>query len=218
MQRIAHRGAKREFPENTIPAFLRAFERGADAVELDVHATADGKIVVHHDPAIGSRPIADATWSELREVEIARGIGIPRLEDVLAITPEHGTVYVEIKGEAIERHVANVIAGTRARCAVHSFDHDAIMTMRDIAPDLPRGVLFDREVPDLEALVRRTGARDVWPQWTLVDEALVRRVHALGARVIAWTVNDRAAAASLAAMGLDGLCGDDVRVFDDLDR
>lgn len=218
MQRIAHRGAKREFPENTVPAFERAFERGADAIELDVHATRDGVIVVHHDAAIGSRPIADATWSELREVEIARGIGIPRLEDVLAITPEHGTVYVEIKGEAIERHLANVIAGTRARCAVHSFDHDAIMTMRDIAPDLPRGVLFDREVPDLEALVRRTGARDVWPQWTLVDEALVRRVHALGARVIAWTVNDRATAASLAAMGPDGLCGDDVRVFDDLDR
>src|SRR5439155_7107203 len=53
VQRIAHRGAKREFPENTLPAFQRAFERGADAIELDVHATRDGVVVVHHDAELG---------------------------------------------------------------------------------------------------------------------------------------------------------------------
>jgi glycerophosphoryl diester phosphodiesterase len=59
IERIAHRGAKRELPENTIPAFALAFERGADAIELDVHATADGIVIVNHDPVVrvGSRTV-----------------------------------------------------------------------------------------------------------------------------------------------------------------
>jgi glycerophosphoryl diester phosphodiesterase len=60
------------------------------------------------------------------------------------------------------------------------------------------------------------GARDVWPEWNSIDEQLVARVHAAGGRVIAWTVNDREAAVRLAALGVDGVCTDDVRLLDDL--
>ncbi len=221
MQRIAHRGAKREFPENTIPAFQRAFERGADAVELDVHSTGDGIVIVHHDPEVRidgmtTAAIAGARWDDLRSVDLGGGASIPTLEQVIAITPPHATIYVEIKGAGIERLVAQVLASARVSCAVHSFDHAAIVTMRALAPELPRGVLFDGSTPDLEALVGRTGARDVWPHWKLIDRELVTRTHALGARVIAWTVNDRRSAASLAALRVDGLCGDDVREFEEL--
>jgi glycerophosphoryl diester phosphodiesterase len=215
---IGHRGAKRELPENTLPAFQRAFERGADAVELDVHATADGVVVVHHDPSAHSADgrlvvIADSTWDTVQTVEFAGGIGIPRLSQVLASTPADATVYVEIKGVGIEALVAATIRESRARCAVHSFDHSAIERMRALAPEIPRGVLFEDRVPDIAALMDRTGARDVWPHWPLVDQALVDVVHGSNGRVICWTVNDRAAAAKLAALGADGLCGDDVRVF-----
>jgi glycerophosphoryl diester phosphodiesterase len=221
VERIGHRGAKRELPENTLPAFQRAFERGADAIELDVHATADGVVVVHHDPtahtpAGGLIALNEASWATVRTVEFAHGVGIPRLADVLAAAPAGATVYVEIKGLGIEELVARTITESLTRCAVHSFNHDAIARMREIAPDIPRGVLFEERVPDLEALVDRTGARDVWPHWPLVDAALVDTVHDLGGRVICWTVNDRGAARKLAAMGVDGLCGDDVRLFDDV--
>lgn len=216
MQRIAHRGAKREFLENTVDAFRRAFDRGAEAIELDVHATRDGVVVVHHDPVAGGHEIAGASWADLQSLDAGQGARIPRLIDVLAIVPEHAMVYVELKGAGVEELVAGILTATPVRSAVHSFDHEAIVRMRELAPALPRGVLFEREVPDLAALVRRTGARDVWPQWRLIDERLVRDVHALGARVLAWTVNERRAAASLAAMGVDGLCGDDVRLFADL--
>ena len=223
VERVGHRGAKRELPENTLPAFERAFERGADAIELDVHATADGVVVVHHDPSAHSADgelvvIAESAWERVQRVEFAGGIRIPRLAEALAAAPAGATVYVEIKGLNIEAMVAATIRESRARCAVHSFNHEAIARMRQIAPEIPRGVLFEDRVPDVPALMARTGARDVWPHWSLVDEALVQLVHARGGRVICWTVNDRAAAAKLAELGVDGLCGDDVRLFDDIAR
>ena len=223
MERIAHRGAKREVPENSIPAFRRAFERGADAIELDVHATRDGVVVVHHDPSLrpgpgqAKRAIAALTWDELRRIELAPDVGVPRLEDVLAMTPPAKTVYVEIKGEQIESAVLAAIAGSRVPCAVHSFDHAAIATCRDIAPDVPRGLLFEHSTVDaMIAALATAGARDLWPRWDGIDAALVRRAHDVGARLIAWTVNDLAAARALAKMGVDGLCTDDVRLLDAL--
>lgn len=219
MERIAHRGAKRELPENTIPAFQRAFDRGADAIELDVHATRDGVVVVHHDPDLSSkRAIAGMTWDELGDVEISPRIGVPRLADVLAMTPAGKSVYVEIKGERIEAAVATVIRESSARCAVHSFDHDAIVRLRAIAPEIPRGILFDkRATADVTRhQIEATGARDLWPRRNLIDAALVALAHEAGARVIAWTVNSTAEAQALLALGVDGVCTDDVRLLDDL--
>ena len=218
-ERIGHRGARREFPENTLAAFRRAFERGADAVELDVHATADGVVVVHHDPSLHGLEgalieIAASEWNQVRGVEFAPGIGIPTLAEVLEATPADATVYVEIKGAGIEQLVADVIGKSRARCAVHSFDHDAIARLRDIAPGIPRGILYENIDYDIPAEMRRTGARDVWPNWKLIEAPLVAAVHAAGGRVIAWTVNETAIGERHVSLGVDGLCGDDVRLFD----
>jgi glycerophosphoryl diester phosphodiesterase len=219
VERIAHRGAKREFSENTIPAFARAFELGADAIELDVHATADGVVIVHHDPDIrlGRKKVqlADAEFDRLHQAGVAERGGIPRLQSVLAIVPSGRTVYIEIKGAGIEARVSECIrqGPESVRCAVHSFDHGAIEVMRDIAPEIPRGILFERDTTDVLDAMARTGARDVWPHWKLIDAALVDAIHAAGGRVLVWTVNDADVAARLIAVGVDGLCGDDVRVF-----
>src|SRR5512133_309195 len=170
VERIGHRGAPREFPENTLPAFQRAFERGATAVELDVHATADGAVVVHHDPALSrsvkghpGQPIAGLTLKELQTVELAQGIRIPTLEQVFAIVPKGCRVYVEIKGSGIEAMVARVVSAVKRDCAVHSFDHAAVARMRELAPDIPRGILFDERAFDVIRAMHETGARDVWP-------------------------------------------------------
>ena len=218
MELIGHRGAPREFCENTIPAFRRAFERGADAVELDVHATSDDEVVVHHDPTIGrdatsyaGAAIAELALAQLRAVRLEGGLGIPTLAEVLEIVPPGKRVYVEIKGAGIEELVAGVIRGGRVDCAVHSFDHDAIVRMRRIAPEIPRGILYDRRGVDVEAAMVRTGARDVWPQWKLIDRETVELVHSAGGRVCAWTVNGR-----VAELGIDAVCTDDVRVIREL--
>jgi glycerophosphoryl diester phosphodiesterase len=90
--------------------------------------------------------------------------------------------------------------------------------MRQIAPAIPRGILIDRASADSDVLAEmtRVSARDVWPQWTLINRGLVERVHGEGGRVIAWTVNDITTAATLAKMGVDGICTDDVRMLDAL--
>jgi glycerophosphoryl diester phosphodiesterase len=217
VERIAHRGAKRELAENTLPAFRRAMERGAHALELDVHATTDGVVVVHHDPDLaaggprGERAIARLDWPDLA----AANPEIPRLSDVLEAVPERVSLYIELKGAGVEAPAADLIRGS-TRCAVHSFDHAAVRRVRELAPDLPRGILFDTYPADVEASMRYAGARDVWPEWRLVDERLVAAVHDAGGRVLAWTVNDRDAAARLIRLGVDGICSDDVRLLDDL--
>lgn len=215
---VGHRGAPRKRTENTLAAFELALEQGADAIELDVHATADRVVVVHHDADVGvqgvsPRPIASMRWDELQRVELARGEHVPALRDVLALAAGRARVYVEIKGASIERAVVDVIRESSADCAVHSFDHAAIATMRSLAPDLPRGLLLDDGDPqarDVGALVAKYGARDLWPHRGLVDERLVNDAHRANARVVVWTVNDARLARRLASMGVDALCTDDL--------
>jgi glycerophosphoryl diester phosphodiesterase len=220
--RIGHRGAPREYPENTLPSFARALELGADGIELDVHATRDGVVVVHHDPVpmattpdgrLAGRPIADLTHEQLRTFSVAPGVKIPTLADVLALVGAGAFVYVELKGSGIERLVIDVIRGGGARCAIHSFDHAAVARVRTVAPEIRRGLLFSRRPPDAAASLEAAGALDAWPEWPLVDDAFVASVRRVGGSVIAWTVNDAAAARHLASMGVDGLCTDDVRLI-----
>jgi glycerophosphoryl diester phosphodiesterase len=223
VERIGHRGAKREFPENTVQAFARAFERGANAVELDVHTTRDGVVVVHHDPTIGGmamgrpkRSIAELDWCDVEAVDLGNGSGIPTLSAVLAVVPPEATTYVELKGQGVEEAVANVLLDSPKRCAVHSFDHAAVARMEKLLPDVPRGILLEDRSQDVAAAMRVAAARDVWPDWKLIDRALVDLVHGAGGRVIAWTVNSRSVAEELAALGVDGICTDDVRILNGL--
>ncbi|MEO7084217.1 MAG: glycerophosphodiester phosphodiesterase [Gemmatimonadaceae bacterium] len=224
VEHVAHRGAKREFPENTLPAFQRAFQLGANGIELDVHVTSDGVVVVHHDSTLGPAarelsgvPIVDIPWRDLNRVRFDSDVAIPSLQAVLAATPVGVTVYAEIKGSGIEELVAADIAASDTRCAVHSFDHDAIARFAEIMPRTRRGILFDRlDGADVPAEMRRTGALDVWLDHRLIDRRLLDAVHGAAGRVIAWTVNDRATAERLARLGVDALCGDDVRLFDAL--
>jgi len=222
VERIGHRGAPRDILENTLPSFERAFTLGAEAVELDVHLTVDGTPVVHHDPEVPiqtrprrvTRPIASMTWKELSPVEISPGLTIPTLEQVLALARDRGMVYVELKGKAVEERALAVIRASGARCAVHSFDHLAVKHAARLAPDIPRGVLFDEYPRDVVGTMREASARDVWPQWQMIDGRLVESVHNEGGRVIAWTVNSTRDAQRLVRLGVDGLCGDDVRLLE----
>ena len=217
LERVAHRGSPKERTENTLPGFLLAVEHGADAVELDAHVTSDGIVVVHHDDAATGRVIRETGWRELSAVRLERDATIPRLDDVLRALGDRATVYVELKGQRIEDAVIEVVRKHGRRFALHSFDHDAIARVAAKAPDIPRGILLDKDTRNatvsLREAVKRVRPRDVWPHWSLVNEQFVRAAHELGTRVIAWTVNTSGTAATLASIGVDGLCTDDVRIL-----
>ncbi|MGQ0712922.1 MAG: glycerophosphodiester phosphodiesterase [Gemmatimonadaceae bacterium] len=215
---IGHRGAPRERPENTLASFLRALDLGADAVELDVHATRDGVVVVHHDPvprattsepSLQGRPIAHLTRAELASFRV-EGEPISTLEEVLGAIGSRCRVYVEMKGRGIERHVVETIARTTGvpNVPVHAFDHRMVARARAINAELAGGILVVSYLllPDLA--LEKAQARDYWQEWSMIDEELVKQVHAAGGRVIAWTVNDADAARRLADWGVDGICTD----------
>jgi glycerophosphoryl diester phosphodiesterase len=218
---IAHRGASAERPENTMSAFLRALDRGAEAIELDVHATADGVVVVHHDPTVRQAPtrnapvrdIASSAFEAIARLDVGDGERIPALASVLDAIGDRADVYVELKAGAIEAPVIEVIRASRAagRCAMHSFDHRMIRRARAVAPDIPGGVLLSSSrLVDPAALLASADARDLWMEWRWIDAELVRAVQGAGGRVIAWTAPDRRAFAELATLGVDGICANDV--------
>lgn len=220
VERVAHRGVPSERRENTLDGFLLALDYGADAIELDVHRTRDGEVVVHHDPEVQGLEIARSKWSELRGLDLGGGAAMPRLADVLDAMGDRATIYVELKGRAIEEVVLQVCAEHGHRYALHSFDHDAMARVTRMAPDVARGILIDRNTRDPNALmsaaVDRIRPRDVWPHHSLVDEALMQHALALDVRVIVWTVNAVPEARRLVTLGVDGICTDAVQMLADL--
>ena len=209
--RIAHRGMPRRARENTLPAFEAALAEDADGIELDVHATADGVVVVHHDPHVRGGPdIASSAWSDVRRAASAAGIEIPTLADVCELVGDRVELFVEIKGAGIERSVRSVLVGHRGRSAIHSFDGPTISRLSRLDPHLRLGLLFDQRVPDVAAVLAAHGALDAWPHHSLVDAPLVESVHEAGGRVIAWTANARRDIDRLTTLGVDGICTDDV--------
>ena len=208
---LAHRGASGYSMENSLEAFRDAIRRGADGVELDVHATRDGGLVVHHDPAIpGLGAIAAANSIALRSVRLSNGEPAPTLAEALAAIGDAET-WIEVKAlpEQADETLLRTIDAAPApgRCAVHSFDHRIVARLGQRRPGLRRGVLSSTYPRDPAALMHSAGATALWQDWRSIDAELVDAVHRKEGEVIAWTVNDADAARRLAALGVDALCG-----------
>jgi len=185
-------------------------------VELDVHATSDGVVVVHHDPVLyaggvpGSdpTPISGTPFDRLKDHRLTAGVSIPTLAQTLDVIGTRAVVFVEIKARAIEPHVVRCIRESRSDCAIHSFDHRIVTNVKKIFPAIRCGVLQVARHLDPVASLRATGAEDLWQNVEYIDEDMVGQAHAIGARVIAWTANDIAQWSFLRAIGVDGICTD----------
>ena len=200
----------REAPENTLPSFALALDAGADGIELDVHATSDNVVVVHHDPTIrGGEHIAELSYAAL----LRRADYVPTLLQVCDLVQTRAELFVEIKGEGIERLVTAALSARGNNVAIHSFDHELIHRLSAAGTTFRVGILLEKDTADVRRLMLRTGARDVWPHFPTVTKSLVDVVHAAGGRVIPWTVNDATDAERLVRLGVDGICTDDVRLL-----
>ena len=208
---IAHRGASGYEYENSRAAFRRAVMLDADGVELDVHATRDGALVVHHDADVpGLGPIGQLSLEEARTVPLRNGEVLPLLGEILDLVGERD-VWIEVK-TLPEAHDAQLFAAmdrgpAPGRYAVHSFDHRVVRRLGEARPALRRGILLSAYLDDPVAAMQAVGATTLWQEWQQVDQDLVNRVHAAGAALIAWTVNEIGDLERLARLGVDGLCG-----------
>jgi glycerophosphoryl diester phosphodiesterase len=221
---IAHRGTPRVHPENSLPGFRYALDEGADGIELDVHLTADGVAVVHHDPVVrrGGTPgaghavcIREVPARELAGYPLAPGVPIPTLAEVLALVGDRAVVYVEVKAPEALDATLQCIEASETSCAVHGFDHRVALRTAHRADErpeahartrVPTGILSASYLIEPVAALRAARARDYWQEWGMIDDDLVDRIHKASGRVIAWTVDEEDDARRLAAMGVDGIC------------
>lgn len=208
---IAHRGASGYELENSLAAFRAAAPRGADGVELDVHSSADGEILVHHDERLADgRHISRMTAAALASVRLSNGEALPTLAQVLSAIGGRLSVFVELKtlsASADARLLASLAAGPNPRgYAIHSFDHRLVRRVGERAPHLVRGVLSGAYAIRPLTALQDAGATDLWQEQSLIDADLVTAVHGAGARLLAWTVNEPERMRQLIDDGVDGLC------------
>jgi glycerophosphoryl diester phosphodiesterase len=183
----------------------------ADGVELDIHATRDGGIVVHHDPEIpGVGPIAELSLAEARQLRIPNGEPVPTLAEILDLVGDRD-VWVEVKALAPTYDpvlLAILDQGPAPhRYAIHSLDHRIVHRLGEVRPSLHRGILLSAYLQDPVGVMQSAGATTLWQEWQLVDQELVTRVHQAGWAVIAWTVNEIGDLDRMVRLGVDGLCG-----------
>lgn len=213
---IAHRGASRERPENTLAAFALAVEQGADMIETDLHRTRDGHVVVAHDerPAGLPQGIADATLAEVRALDLGGGERVPTLPEVLDAFGGRIPFNLEIKhGVAgaypgLESAVLAELAprGLLPGTLFSSFHDDVLARLRAAAPDAWLGVLVSARSPGrwLER-ARAVGARAVHFWKGLAGPDAIVAAHGEGLAVHVYTVDAEPEMRELLGRGADGL-------------
>lgn len=206
---IAHRGASAVELENTLAAFGAAAGQGADGVELDVHATLDGEIVVLHDPSIMGLPIAQARMQDLAHLRLLNGEPLPTLAQALAaIGPLKAFVEVKVLDPRWDDRLLETLdrGPNPSGYAVHSFAFHVVRRLRGKRPNLPTGVLAEVPTRDPKRTLDDAKSQTLWQEYTTLDESLVEAVHGLGAAVIAWTVDNPGDMERLVRWGVDGIC------------
>ncbi len=207
---IAHRGASAYEHENSLSAFRASIEMGADGVELDVHVTADGVPVVHHDGAAGGLRIADVALDALAQHQLPNGEVIPTLAQALDVLGSEQLVFVEVKDLPAEhdKQVLDVLAigPAPSNYRIHAFDHRIVRRLRERTPELRCGVLSCSYALRPFMSLLDVGASVLWQREELVDAALIEEGRAMGLRVFAWTTDDPKRMRELVDMGVDALC------------
>lgn len=183
---------------------------GADGVELDVHDTADGHLVVLHDPRVGGRPIAKLTLADVRAHRLANGEPIPTLPEALSVLGADRLVFVEVKtlSPAHDDALLQVMdAGPSPHnYHAHSFDHRIVRRLKDRRQTLVTGVLSSSYPVRPFEQVRWAGASELWQHEPMIDARLLAEARDVGVKVYAWTVDDRDRMAELASFRVDGIC------------
>jgi len=239
---IGHRGAAARAPENTLEAFAQALAAGADALELDVHVTADGTPVVHHDAAVdrttsGVGAIAMLSLATLRELDAGarftpdggrsypfrdRGVRVPTLDDVLGAFPDVPMI-VEVKAPGAAAAVRAVLErhGAQGRCVVGAFDSASLAPFRGSpfalgATRRDAAWLLAATLAGVRVTSLPFRVLSAPPRYrgiTLPLGRFARVLRPLGGTVHVWTIDDPAAARALWAAGVQGIITNDPAVM-----
>ena len=240
---VAHRGAGKLAPENTLAAFRLGAQHGYRMFECDAKLSADGVVFLMHDATlqrttnaremIGAGQSAvggDHPWHTLSQLDAGSwhsrsyaGEPLPTLEAVARYCIRNGFfLNIEIKPTpGTERHTGAVVAREAARLwrgqavapLLTSFQPEALMGAQDAAPELARGLLLDTLWTGWLECALTLGCHAVVCNYALWDKSSVRQANSAGMRTLSYTVNDEWAAEHLLALGTDGIITDRVDLF-----
>lgn len=215
---IAHRGASAYRPENTRAAYELAIEQAADMIEVDLHRTRDGAVVVAHDAELerigGRGEIGDATLAEVRALDAGAGQRVPTLDELLDGFGARIALNLELKQGSRGAYAglpAVVVSAVRARgfeqrTLYSSFYDPVLHDLRSIDPEARVALLISRRAPQgWVERARALGAEAVNPELPLVDRAFVERAHGEGLAVYVFTVDPLEEMQRLLELGVDGL-------------
>jgi len=232
---IAHRGAGKLAPENTLAAFRVGAGHGYRAFECDVKLSRDGQPFLLHDDTLSrttpERGVAgERPWAELSRLDAGAwhsrayaGEPLPSLGAIarFCIANGHG-LNIEIKpttgqelltGQVVGREALRLWAGSTRPPLLSSFKPEALLGAAETAPELPRGLLLDSLKPGWLEQARGLGCKAVITNYALMDKPVIAAIHAAGLRALVYTVNDPASAQWLIGNGVDGIITDAVDRF-----
>ena len=230
---IAHRGAGKLAPENTLAAFRLGASHGHTAFECDVKLSADGVPFLLHDDTLertsnGRGVAGERPWAELSRLDAGSwhspayaGEPIASFEAVAAFCTANALALdLEIKpspgtdletGRAVGQCVRRLWRSSPL--LLSSFKPQALIGVRESAPELPRALLLDTLWPGCMEMAASLGCVAIITNHQLMDPALIAQIHAVGRRALVYTVNDAARARELIALHIDGIVTDAVETF-----
>lgn len=224
---IGHRGAAGEAPENTLGSFALALQQGAEGIELDVHISRDGEIVVCHDPTLdrttnGSGLICEKSWNEIKLLDAGSwfseayiGERVPLLSEVFELVPRGILINVEVK-HAYEGQMEKVLLAFLRESSrledvvISSFDHKVIRRIKQAEPEARVGLLYAANLIDHAAYVQQIGI-DVYslhPHHECIEQEDVAGASAAELAIYPYTVNDLVDYKRMIACGVSGIITD----------
>jgi len=235
---IAHRGAGKLAPENTLAAFRVGASHGYRAFECDVKLSADGVPFLLHDATLqrtssGKGIAGNLGWSALARLDAgswhSRGYAgepLPSLDAIAAFCLRNGhALNIEIKptpgteaatGRAVSLEAARLWSGAAVPPLLSSFEPEALRAAQVAAPELPRALLLDSLRSGWFEEARSLGCAGVVTNYAVMDAAVIAQVRGAGMRALVYTVNDPAEVLRLVGMGIDGIITDAVDRFSPL--
>lgn len=218
--KIGHRGAKGHVAENTLASFQKALDLGVDGVELDVHITVDGEIVVIHDETLdrttnGSGLVDGCSLAELKKLKVETIHKVPTLAEVFDLIDRRCLINVELKGKGTEQAVVALIEYYVAEknwrygdFVVSSFDWNALQDAHQLHPKIPLGVLTITDLDLAVGFAEFIGAWSVHPYFHLLTAEKVTAMQQKGFRVFPWTVNEMEDLSKISSFAVDGIITD----------
>ena len=218
--KIGHRGAKGHEPENTLISFQKAIDLTVDGIELDVHFSKDGEIIVIHDETIdrttnGKGFVNKLSLTELKESRIENEHEIPTLAEVFDLINQQCLVNVEIKGKGMTKPVVELIESyvenknwKYDRFLVSSFDWIALLDIHLLNPEIPLGVLTEYDLDLAFAFAKFIDAKSVHAYYHLLSEKMTLQMQEQGLQVFAWTVNEPEDIQKIKSFKVNGIISD----------